>query len=131
MTWAGSHVERMGEGRGMRGNAIRRPGLLDPPADRVEWGRLAGRIFALLWAVGMGVLGLGMLVGSSSPIIAPGSPAAPSLGIAGVAGGWFVFLVLVADAWFPRAWRGLAVGSEALALVVFLCSLGFAIFTLA
>lgn len=131
VTWAGSDVEGLSEGRGMRGSGTLRPGLFDPPADRVEWGRLVGRLLALLWALGMGVLGLAMLIGQPSPLIVASSPAAPSLGIAGIAGGWFVFLVLVADAWFPRAWRGLAVGSEVIALLVFLCSLGFAIITLA
>jgi hypothetical protein len=103
-----------------------RVGLLDPQ-ERIVWPRAMWRLFCLGWALAMGLLGVMMMMGTGPGLLPLGSGGAFILGIAGLAGGWFVFLVLVADAWFPHAARRLVVPAEVFALAVFLCSLALAV----
>jgi hypothetical protein len=72
----------------------------------------------------MVVLGLRLAVDGAPLLIA--QDASRALGWAGVLGGQFVFMVLVADRCFPRAARGMVAGIEALVMVAFLTMLAFA-----
>jgi hypothetical protein len=77
---------------------------------------------SIAWAMLLLQLGLGSMVFGSG--LAPIPVAATwFLGLSGVAGGQFVFMVLVADRIVPRAPRGLVGAAEAAAFMVFLAGL--------
>jgi len=73
---------------------------------------------SLAWAMLMLLLGLGSMVFGVGIVPIPVS-AAWFLGLSGVAGGQFVFMVLVADRIVPRAPRSLVGTAELGAFVVF------------
>lgn len=75
----------------------------------------------------MVVLGVILIAGVRPTVIEVPAAAVRSLGAAGVAGGWFVFMALVADRCFPRVLRPLATACEVLALGAFASFLALAI----
>lgn len=82
---------------------------------------------ALLWAAGLVVFGLSLLGADHGPI-APIVRGRGWLGLAGVAGGLFVFMLLVADRWFPRALPRAVAALEGVVLAVFVLTLaGFGV----
>ena len=72
-----------------------------------------------LWAGVMLVLGIATLVDGPGPVPVPRFTFI-FLGSAAVAGGQFVFMVLVADRFFSRASRPMVTALETLAFAVFL-----------
>lgn len=80
---------------------------------------------ALIWAVGLVVLGLTLLgqgaAGGYFPQVVRGRD---WLGLAGVAGGLFVFMLLVADRWFPRAFPRTLATLEGVVFAAFVLTLG-------
>lgn len=90
---------------------------------------LALTLPALLWAAGLVVLGMTLLgngaAGGPFPQVVRGRD---WLGLTGVAGGLFVFMLLVADRWFPRAFPRIAATLEGLVFAVFVLTLsGFGV----
>jgi hypothetical protein len=72
---------------------------------------------ALAWGATLCILGLAWSAESQSALLAPG--AVRAAGLAGLAAGQFVFMVLVADRWFPRASRRFVRVAEAITFGVF------------
>lgn len=90
---------------------------------------LALTLPSLLWAAGLVVLGLALLghgaAGGHLPQVVRGRE---WLGMAGVAGGLFVFMLLVADRWFPRAFPRTVAILEGVVFAVFVMTLaGFGV----
>lgn len=109
-------LEGWSAGRGVRDDRSR---------WRARWdvvGMTARALMAVGWAGVLVLLGLwATLTGAEQ---APGLGSAVRVaGWAALAGGQFVFMVLVADHFFPRASRRVIVAIEALALVAFLVGL--------
>ncbi len=77
---------------------------------------------AIAWAAVLSILGIVTLVDGPGPLPLP-HEAFVLLGIAAIAAGQFVFAVLVADRWFPRAHRGLIARAEAVMLLTFVLGL--------
>lgn len=69
----------------------------------------------------MCVLGMAWVGESQAAFLAPG--AVRAAGVAGLAAGQFVFMVLVADRWFPRASRRFVRVAEAITFGVFVVGL--------
>ncbi len=76
---------------------------------------------ALVWGATLCVLGLAWASDSQTSLLAPG--AIRAAGLAGLAAGQFVFMVLVADRWFPRASRRFVRVAEAITFGVFVVGL--------
>ncbi len=74
----------------------------------------------LLWAASLALLGLLALTEGALPL--PGG-VLRWLGLCAIAGGQFVFMVLVADRVFVRTVRGVVLAFEALTLTVFMVGL--------
>lgn len=84
---------------------------------------------ALFWAAGLVVLGLALLghgaAGGPLPQVVRGRE---WLGVAGIAGGLFVFMLLVADRWFPRAFPRTVATLEGVVFAAFVLTLaGFGV----
>lgn len=77
---------------------------------------------AIAWASVLWILGAVTLLDGPGPLPLP-NEAFILLGVAAIAAGQFVFAVLVADRWFPRAHRGLIARAEALMLLTFVLGL--------
>lgn len=88
----------------------RRPGSVAP---------LLRGVVCTLWAGVMLVLGIATLVDGAGPVPVPRATFW-FLGAAAVAGGQFVFMVLVADRFFAHAARAVVSGLETLAFLIFL-----------
>lgn len=85
---------------------------------RPGWPAMVVSGVGALWAAAMVQVGFSACFGGMSAL--PVSTGILRLlGIAGVAGGLFVFMVLVADRWFHHALRPMVVVSEIVMLVVF------------
>lgn len=76
---------------------------------------------ALAWGATLCVLGLSWAFESRTAFLAPG--AVRAAGFSGLAAGQFVFMVLVADRWFPRASRRFVRVAEAITFGVFVVGL--------
>ena len=85
----------------------------------VPWLRAS---LAIAWAAVLWILGAVTLLDGPGPLPLP-NEAFILLGVAAIAAGQFVFAVLVADRWFPRAHRGLIARIEALMLLTFVLGL--------
>ncbi len=82
---------------------------------------------ALLWAAGLVVVGSMLLDAADGPL-ASVVRGRLWLGLAGVAAGLFVFMLMVADRWFPRALPRAVATLEAAVFAVFVLALaGFGI----
>lgn len=85
----------------------------------VPWLRAS---LAIAWAAVLWILGIVTLLDGPGPLPLP-NEAFILLGVAAIAAGQFVFAVLVADRWFPRAHRGLIARAEAAMLLTFILGL--------
>lgn len=79
--------------------------------------RAVAGLMAVAWGATLCVLGLAWAGESQAAFLAPG--AVRAAGLAGLAAGQFVFMVLVADRWFPRASRRFVRVAEAITFAVF------------
>jgi len=91
----------------------------------MRWAPIVRATLALAWAALLFILGIVILFEGPGPLPLP-REVFWFLGVAALAAGQFVFAVLVADRWFPRAHRGMIARIEALLLVGFVVALGLA-----
>ncbi len=89
-------------------------------------GLIARTAAATLWAALLAVLGLMVLLDRTGPLSLPGR-LGPLIGVGAIAGAQFVFMVLVADRWFPKASRTMVWCLEVGSIAVFLTGVVLAV----